>query len=137
MRVTLSRISSLRALLPMPLEPIIGHAVLSALPPKADMCGATRDVRYGRKADLCGAAKRDRYSITRRQRITGETSYRPEPALRMALIQKAIASSKKEPRVSRGSVGVIGGEPVRFTTLVSLALRAKYSCGESPASGID
>src|SRR5262249_9652910 len=26
--------------------------VMSALPPKADMCGATRDVRYGPKADI-------------------------------------------------------------------------------------
>src|SRR5215831_13069218 len=28
---------------------------MSALPPKADMCGATRDVRFGPKADMCGA----------------------------------------------------------------------------------
>ena len=31
------------------------HAVqqrMSALPPKADMCGATRDVRFGPKADI-------------------------------------------------------------------------------------
>jgi hypothetical protein len=26
--------------------------VMSALPPKADMCGATRDVRHGPKADI-------------------------------------------------------------------------------------
>ena len=26
--------------------------VMSALPPKADMCGATRDVRFGPKADM-------------------------------------------------------------------------------------
>src|SRR5262245_40424282 len=32
--------------------------VMSALPPKADMCGATRDVRFGPKADSCSAAKR-------------------------------------------------------------------------------
>jgi hypothetical protein len=25
---------------------------MSALPPKADMCGATRDVRYGPEADM-------------------------------------------------------------------------------------
>ena len=33
-----------------------GHSpqvyVMSALPPKADMCGATRDVRFGPKADI-------------------------------------------------------------------------------------
>src|SRR5262245_65841619 len=29
---------------------------MSALSPKADMCGATRDVRYGPKADSCSAA---------------------------------------------------------------------------------
>ena len=28
---------------------------VSALPPKADMCGATRDVRYGPKADIARA----------------------------------------------------------------------------------
>jgi hypothetical protein len=26
--------------------------VMSALPPKADMCGATKDVRFGPKADI-------------------------------------------------------------------------------------
>jgi hypothetical protein len=31
---------------------------ISALPPKADMCGATRDVRYGPIADSCSATKR-------------------------------------------------------------------------------
>ena len=28
--------------------------VMSALPPKADMCGATRDVRFVPKADMNG-----------------------------------------------------------------------------------
>ena len=31
--------------------------VMSALPPKADMCGATSDVRFGPKADSCTAAE--------------------------------------------------------------------------------
>jgi hypothetical protein len=31
---------------------------MSALPPKADMCDAARDVRFGSKADIC-AAKSD------------------------------------------------------------------------------
>ena len=31
------------------------HKVMSALPPKADMCGATRDVCYGPIADICDA----------------------------------------------------------------------------------
>jgi hypothetical protein len=30
--------------------------VMSALPPKADMCAATGDVRYGPKADMASAA---------------------------------------------------------------------------------
>src|SRR5262245_41819727 len=30
---------------------------MSAITPKADMCGATRDVRFGPKADSCTAAK--------------------------------------------------------------------------------
>ena len=29
-----------------------GTGAMSALLPKADMCGATRDVRYGPKADI-------------------------------------------------------------------------------------
>jgi hypothetical protein len=28
------------------------HQPMSAIPPKADMCGATRNVRYGPKADI-------------------------------------------------------------------------------------
>src|SRR5262245_44065157 len=28
---------------------------MSASPPKADMCGATKDVRFGSKADICSA----------------------------------------------------------------------------------
>jgi hypothetical protein len=31
--------------------------VMSALPQKADMCGATRDVRFGPKADSCRSKK--------------------------------------------------------------------------------
>ena len=31
------------------------HKVMSAIPSKADMCGATRDVRFGPKADSCSA----------------------------------------------------------------------------------
>jgi hypothetical protein len=34
------------------------HKVMSVLPSKPDMCGATRDVRYEPKADSCGAAKK-------------------------------------------------------------------------------
>ncbi len=30
---------------------------MSALPPKADMCGATRDLRFGPMADICGAMR--------------------------------------------------------------------------------
>jgi hypothetical protein len=32
-------------------------SALSALPPKADMCDATRDVRFGPIADMCGATR--------------------------------------------------------------------------------
>jgi hypothetical protein len=35
---------------------------MSALPPKADMCGATSDVRFGPIADSCTAAKPPRFS---------------------------------------------------------------------------
>jgi hypothetical protein len=35
--------------------------VMSALPPKADMCGAARDVCFGPKADSCSAAKNDHH----------------------------------------------------------------------------
>src|SRR5262249_57797848 len=33
------------------------RAVMSALTPRADMCGATRDVRYGPEADICRSFK--------------------------------------------------------------------------------
>jgi hypothetical protein len=33
------------------------HQPMSALPPKADMCGATRDVRFGPKADIQHASQ--------------------------------------------------------------------------------
>src|SRR5262249_14032669 len=47
-----------------------GHVpiVMSALLPKADMCGATRDVRFGLKADSCSAAKRHALVLTRSPR---------------------------------------------------------------------
>ena len=39
------------------------HKGMSALPPKADMCGATRDVRFVPKADSCSAAIKIVYSM--------------------------------------------------------------------------
>jgi hypothetical protein len=33
------------------------HKVMSALPPKADMCGALGDVGFGPKADICAAIR--------------------------------------------------------------------------------
>jgi hypothetical protein len=38
-------------------ESEIPQRAMSALPPKADMCIATSDVRFGPKADSCTAAK--------------------------------------------------------------------------------
>jgi hypothetical protein len=40
-----------------------GHVpmVMSALPPKADMCGVAEDVRFGPIADMCGAIKDVRF----------------------------------------------------------------------------
>jgi hypothetical protein len=35
---------------------------MSALPPKADMCSANADVRFGSKADICGAARHVRFT---------------------------------------------------------------------------
>ena len=51
---------------------------MSALPPKADMCSATSDVRFGPIADSCSATK-DRYSITSpvRSRMDEGTWCRP------------------------------------------------------------
>src|SRR5215471_2027961 len=37
---------------------------MSALHPKADMCGATRHVRFGPKADMSNRSKATGYSIT-------------------------------------------------------------------------
>src|SRR5262245_24714568 len=38
------------------------HKAMSALPPKADMCGATSDVRFGSKADMFHAKDNGRKS---------------------------------------------------------------------------
>jgi hypothetical protein len=38
------------------------ETVMSALPPKADMCGAARDVRFGSKADMCSAKGHVRFA---------------------------------------------------------------------------
>jgi len=35
---------------------------MSALPPKADICGATSDVRFGSKADMCSARRHVRFT---------------------------------------------------------------------------
>jgi hypothetical protein len=37
-------------------ESEIPQKAMSALPPKADMCGAASDVRFGPIADMCSAA---------------------------------------------------------------------------------
>jgi hypothetical protein len=37
---------------------------MSALPPKADMCGATRDVRFGQKADIGAQISRQKIGAT-------------------------------------------------------------------------
>src|SRR5262245_11736404 len=37
-------------------RPITRSGSMSTLPPKADMCSAARDVRYGPKADMSSAA---------------------------------------------------------------------------------
>jgi hypothetical protein len=49
--------------------------VMSALPPKADMCSALADVRFGPIADSCSAANNNRCSITlsARERSEGGT----------------------------------------------------------------
>src|SRR5215510_13830098 len=36
----------------MPINTVIGSNRMSALPPEADMCGATRDVRFGPIPDM-------------------------------------------------------------------------------------
>jgi hypothetical protein len=38
------------------------HKVMSALPPKADMCSAARDVCFGPIADICSARVRVRFT---------------------------------------------------------------------------
>jgi len=43
-------------------ESEIPQKAMSALPPKADMCGATRDVRFGPKADICTASVHVRFT---------------------------------------------------------------------------
>src|SRR5262245_58100557 len=41
---------------------IVDVAIHVALPPKADMCGATSDVRFGPKADICSAKRHVRFT---------------------------------------------------------------------------
>src|SRR5262249_22578884 len=43
-------------------ESRLPQTVMSALPPKADMCGATADVRFGSKADICSATEHVRFT---------------------------------------------------------------------------
>src|SRR5689334_8664096 len=43
---------------------------MSALPPRADMCGATKDVRYGPEADIRNDQERSGNSAVARGRIT-------------------------------------------------------------------
>src|SRR5262245_12038989 len=47
--------------------------VMSALPLKADICGAVPHVCFGPKADSCTAAKGDCYSITSSARPSNES----------------------------------------------------------------
>src|SRR5215470_8724088 len=46
----------------------ISQKAMSALPPKADVCGATRDVRYGPKADILVRLSREQLE-TRNEKI--------------------------------------------------------------------
>jgi hypothetical protein len=52
--------------------------VMSALPPKADMCGATSDVRFGPKADVVG----QRMHAIRAERVKGWFNGRPRHRFR-------------------------------------------------------
>ena len=42
-----------------------GQKVMSALPPKADICGATRDVRFVPKADIASKLVRAAQNVLR------------------------------------------------------------------------
>ena len=44
-------------------------ALMSALPPKADMCGANRNVRFGPKADIAETKKKDRLAAVFRNGV--------------------------------------------------------------------
>jgi hypothetical protein len=64
---------------------------MSALPPKADMCGATRDVRYGPIADI---------------RCSREAEVRRD--LLLAKLEKAFAVAEKAKNGSAMTMSVIG-----------------------------
>src|SRR6516164_3298200 len=66
-----------------------------ALPPKADMCGATRDVRYGPIADPCSAANNNSYSITlsARERSEGGTARRSALAVLILIVSSNLVDA--------------------------------------------
>jgi hypothetical protein len=48
---------------------------MSALPPKADMCGATRDVRFGPKADISSLVNSASHSPCSRNQTNGAVTF--------------------------------------------------------------
>jgi cytochrome c1 len=56
---------------------------MSALPPKADMCSATRDVRFGPIADI-RAARTGMTAKCQQQEVAQQRDYSGSPAARSA-----------------------------------------------------
>jgi hypothetical protein len=101
---------------------------MSALPPKADMCSATRHVRFVPKADSCSAANKISIRSLRPQccssirvRQAWSIAYQPSPARFFAMSNFSTAKSESLRSTLRNSFKTIG-------KLISYSfLRAKIS----------
>jgi hypothetical protein len=92
-----------------------GAIVMSALPPKADMCGAARDVRFGPIADSCTAAN----SIAIRSphpRSPAASAHREAECFGSPDVDEILdGSARHSDRVRRGigHIGLICGSGIR------------------------
>ncbi len=76
---------------------------MSALPPKADMCGATRDVRFGPIADIERLTKKDRLA---------------------AVVPRPLCKFGIEKDVERSDLSVANNDDIQSGVVWGLAFRA-------------
>jgi hypothetical protein len=85
---------------------------MSALPPKADMCGATMDVRFGPIADSCGAAKGSFFD----QCVDSQLTIRSAESAR----QKPSSTGLGGRDIAGGNLVLVGGEGCQDFGLLAL-----------------